>query len=131
MLTSTRSRWTTWRGWAIEPVVRETLWRLADTHLPPGTEVVGSYWTRTNNPEIDVVCGDRSPVAARITAVGSITWHDEAPFDARDLARLAHHRDRLPGTDPTTTLLAISRTGSAVDGLPVFTPAELITAWPV
>jgi hypothetical protein len=92
--------------------------------------VVGSYWTRTNDPEIDVVCGDRSPVAARITAVGSIKWQGETPFDARDLARLAHHRDRLPGAGPDTTLLAISRTGSAIAGLPVFTPAELITAWP-
>lgn len=130
VLASTRSRWTSWRGRAIEPVIRETLWRLADSHLPPGTEVVGSYWTRANDPEIDLVCGDRSPVAARITAVGSIKWHDEKPFDTRDLARLAHHRDRLPGADPATTLLAISRTGSTVDGLPLLTPAELLTAWP-
>ena len=131
VLASTRSRWTAWRGRAIEPVVRETLWRLADTHLPAGTEVVGSYWTRTNDPEIDVVCGDRSPVATRITAVGSIKWHDEAPIDARDLARLAHHRDRLPGADPDTTLLAVSRTGCAIAELPVLTPTDLITAWPV
>jgi hypothetical protein len=69
-------------------------------------------------------------VAGRITVVGSVKWHDEAPFDARDLARLAHHRDRLPGADPDTTLLAVSRTGSTIAGLPLLTPAELITAWP-
>jgi uncharacterized protein len=129
-LASVRTRWTTWRGRAIEPVVRETLWRLADTRLPAGTDSIGSYWTRTNDPQIDVVGGDRSPVAKRITAVGSIKWHDEAPFDAHDLARLAQHRDRLPGTTPDTPLLAVSRTGSTVDGLTVLGPTELITAWP-
>jgi hypothetical protein len=92
--------------------------------------VIGSYWTRTNDPEIDVVGGDRSPVAGRITAVGSIKWHDEAPFDAHDLARLTYHRDRLPGAAPDTKLLAVSRTGCAVDGLPVIAPTELINAWP-
>ncbi|MDQ1296021.1 MAG: uncharacterized protein QG608_3908 [Actinomycetota bacterium] len=130
VLASVRSRWSTWRGRAIEPVVRETLWRLADTHLPTGTDSIGSYWTRTNDPEIDIVGGDRSPVARRLTAVGSIKWHDEAPFDARDLARLVRHRDQLPGATPGTMLLAVSRTGSAVDGIDVLDPAELITAWP-
>jgi uncharacterized protein len=130
VLAQVRTQWTAWRGRAIEPVVRETLWRLADDRLPPGTDVVGSYWTRNNDPEIDVVGADRSPVARRITAVGSIKWHDEAPFDARDLARLAHHRDRLPGADSDTPLIAVSRTGCSVAGLPVLTPAELISAWP-
>jgi AAA+ ATPase superfamily predicted ATPase len=130
VLQSTRSRWTTWRGRAIEPVVRETLWRLADDHLPDGTQVVGSYWTRSNDPEIDIVGADRSPVARRITTVGSIKWHNEAPFDVHDLARLTHHRDRLPGADPDTPLIAISRTGGEVAGLTVLSPDELITAWP-
>jgi uncharacterized protein len=130
VLAAVRSRWSTWRGRAIEPVVRETLWRLTDTHLPAGTEAVGSYWTRSNDPEIDIVGADRSPVAGRITTVGSLKWHDEAPFDARDLARLARHRDLLPGATADTTLLAVSRTGCTVTGLPVITPEELITAWP-
>lgn len=46
-------------------------------------------------------------------------------------ARLAHHRDRLPGAAPDTPLLAVSRTGCAIAGLPTLTPTELITAWPV
>jgi AAA+ ATPase superfamily predicted ATPase len=130
VLQSTRSRWTAWRGRAIEPIVRESLWRLADDHLPAGSDVVGSYWTRTNDPEIDFVAADRAPVATRITAVGAIKWHDEAPFDVRDLARLSQHRDRLPGATSDTPMIAISRTGSSVTGLPVFTPTELINAWP-
>ncbi len=127
---SVRSRWTTWRGRAIEPVVRESLNRLADDHLPDDSQVVGSYWTRSNDPEIDIVAADRSPIARRITAVGSIKWHDEASFDSHDLARLVHHRGQLPGAEPQTPLVAISRTGSSISGLSVLTPADLIKAWP-
>jgi hypothetical protein len=125
-----RSGWPVWRGRAIEPVIRETLWRLTDQHLPEGTRAVGGYWTRTNDPEIDIVGADRSPVATRITVVGSIKWHEQSAFDTRDLARLAHHRERLPGADPEIPLLAVSRTGSSVHGIPCLTPSELIAAWP-
>ncbi|GAA3635461.1 ATP-binding protein [Kineosporia mesophila] len=131
VLENIRSRWTDWRGRAVEPVVRESLWRLADDRLPSDSNVVGSYWTRTNDPEIDIVAADRGPIAGRVTAVGSIKWHDEAPFDVRDLARLAHHRDRLPGTDPDTPLIAISRTGTSLPDLATLTPSDLITAWPL
>jgi hypothetical protein len=62
-----RTAWTTWRGRAIEPVVREALRRLPAGRLPVGTQVVGGYWTRTNDPEIDLVGADREPVARRIT----------------------------------------------------------------
>lgn len=130
VLQTTRARWTTWRGRAIEPVIRETLYRLTDDHLPEETQTVGSYWTRTNDPEIDIVAADRSPVAKRITAIGSIKWHDSSPFDSHDLARLVHHRGQLPGAEPNTPLVAISRTGGSVAGLTALTPAELIETWP-
>ncbi len=92
---------------------------------------MGSCWTRTDDREIDVVVTDRAPVAGRITAVGSIKGHDEAPFDVRDPARPAQQRDRLPGAAPDTPLIALSRTGSSVAGLPVLAPGKLIEAWPV
>jgi hypothetical protein len=131
VLQAVRSRWSDWRGRAVEPVVRESLWRLADDHLPPDSDVVSGYWTRTNDPEIDIVAADRSPIASRVTAVGSIKWHDQSPFDVRDLARLAHHRDRLPGTDAQTPLIAVSRTGTSLADLTTFTPDQLLTAWPL
>jgi hypothetical protein len=131
VLKAIRSRWTDWRGRAIEPVARDGLWRLADDQLPPSSDVVGSYWTRTNDPEIDIVAADRGPVAGRITVVGSIKWHDQAAFDVRDLARLAQHRDRLPGAVPETPMIAVSRTGTSVDGLKALTPDDLIAAWPL
>lgn len=123
-----RTSWPVWRGKAIEPVVRESLRRFPE-QLPPGTGAVGGYWTRTSDPEIDLVGADREPIAKRITFVGSIKWQENRPFDVRDLGQLAHHRDRLPGAGPDSPLLVVSRTGSTVDGLPVLGPSDLLTAY--
>jgi len=95
---------------AIEPVIREALRRIID-NLPGDTRAVGGYWTRTNDPEIDLVGADRAPIAQRISFVGSIKWRDSHSFDNRDLAELVVHRSQLPGADETTPLLAISRAG--------------------
>ncbi len=124
-----RTSWTSWRGRAIEPVVRESLFRLRDGGLPGDTGVVGGFWTRTNDPEIDVVAADRGPVAKRITAVGSIKWLERKPFDAHDRARLIVHRSQLPGADETTPLFAVARAGVAVDGVRAVSPEQLVTAW--
>ncbi|MFT3873098.1 MAG: DUF234 domain-containing protein [Nocardioides sp.] len=124
--------WTSWRGRAIEPVVREAMERLAPPVLigeddVPG--VVGGYWTRTNNPEIDVVVGDRAPVAKRVIALGSIKWLENAPFDQRDLGALQAHRLQLPGAGVDTPLIAIARSGCTVDGVVHLAPEELITGY--
>ncbi|SCF37174.1 ATP-binding protein [Micromonospora mirobrigensis] len=121
--------WTSWRGRVIEPVVREAMRRLPGDHLPPGTNVIGGYWTRTNDPEIDLVGADREPVAGRITFLGSVKWLEKRPFDAHDLARLLHHRSRLPGADETTEPLAVSRSGLATDGVRGLSPEDLLTAY--
>ena len=124
-----RSSWHAWRGRAIEPVIRESLLRLPGV-LPEQTNAVGGYWTRTNDPEIDIVGADREPVAKRITMVGSIKWLERRPFDARDLSRLIRHREQLPGADDSTALVAVSRAGTSVEGVRGFEPAELIGSWP-
>ncbi|MFG2430048.1 ATP-binding protein [Streptomyces sp. NPDC048590] len=129
VLESIRTSWTSWRGRAVEPVIREALWRLTDDRLPEATNVIGGYWTRTNDPEIDLVGADRSPVAKKITFVGSIKWLENKPFDNRDLARLVTHRSQLPGTDDSTPLLAVTRSGSSANGILSLTPDDLITAW--
>jgi AAA+ ATPase superfamily predicted ATPase len=129
VLEAVRSAWTTWRGRAIEPVVREALWRSADDRLPEGTEAVGGYWTRTNDPEIDLVGADRAPVAKRITFVGSVKWLERKPFDQRDLARLIVHRSQLPGADESTPLLAVARAGCTAAGVEALSPEDLIAAW--
>jgi uncharacterized protein len=124
-----RSSWTAWRGRAIEPVIKESLRRLGSGALPEGTRVIGGFWTRTNDPEIDIVGADREPIAKQITVVGSITWLETRPFDAQDLNRLMIHRSRLPGTDQFTQLVAVSRARAVVDGVLTIGPDELITAW--
>ncbi|WP_372509467.1 DUF234 domain-containing protein [Streptomyces humicola] len=62
VLDTIRTHWTAWRGRAIEPVIREALWRLTDDRLPAGTHALGGYWTRTNDPEIDFADADRAPM---------------------------------------------------------------------
>lgn len=120
--------WTSWRGRVVEPVVRESLRRLPEL-LPDDTHVIGGYWTRTNNPEIDIVGADREPVAKKITVVGSIKWHDKKKFDSHDLTPLYLHRSQLPGATESTRLLAVSRVGCSVSSLDALTPDDLIAAW--
>ncbi|WP_329615298.1 AAA family ATPase [Streptomyces brevispora] len=131
VLDTIRARWTSWRGRAIEPVIREALWRLGsdEGHLPVGTHAIGGYWTRTNDPEIDIIGADRAPIAKKITLVGSVKWLEKKPFDNRDLARLITHRSRLPGAGDTTPLLAVTRSGCTADGIPTLTPEDLHGAW--
>ncbi|MGQ0838370.1 ATP-binding protein [Actinokineospora sp.] len=119
--------WTSWRGRAIEPVIREALLRI----LPGADPVsVGGYWTRTNEVEVDLVGADRSPVAREIRFVGSIKWLERRAFDHHDLAELIVHRDRVPGTDRDTPLIVVSRAGSKVgDAVRAYGPADLIAAW--
>jgi AAA+ ATPase superfamily predicted ATPase len=124
-----RSGWTSWRGRAVEPIVRESLWRMVGPGLFPDTAAVGGYWTRTNDPEIDLVGADRSGVAGRVTFVGSVKWLENRPFDHRDLARLHHHRGQLPGATDHTPLVAVSRAGCAVDGVTAIAPEDLLQAW--
>lgn len=124
-----RNSWTTWRGRAIEPVIRDALWLLAYDLLPEGTEAVGSYWTRTNDPEIDLIGADCSPVAKKITFVGSVKWLENKAFGIRDYDRLARHRDQLPGANEDTPLIAVSRSGSRTQEVTTITPDDLLDAW--
>lgn len=131
VLTRIQSSWSAWRGRAIEPVLRESLDRLS---LGLGGEegssrVVGSYWTRTNVPEINVVVADKGPVAGAILGVGSIKWLEQQPFDGRDLNALVLHRAQLPGADGDTPLLVVSRSGCDVQGVRAYAPDELLEAW--
>lgn len=123
------SAWLTWRGRAIEPVIRESLRRLPPGELPEETHAIGGYWTRTNDPEIDIIGADRAPIAKRITIVGSIKWLDNRAFDTHDLGRLILHRSQVPGADDATPLLAVTRSGSTITGVRTLGPEDLLRAW--
>src|SRR3984957_2062412 len=92
-------RWASWRGRAVEPIIREAL-SLAATDLPwPEATVVGGWWNRAFNPEIDLVGADRGPVARKLWYVGSAKWLDH-PFGRSDLAELQSGAFQGPGVDP-------------------------------
>jgi AAA+ ATPase superfamily predicted ATPase len=123
-----RSGWGAYRGRAIEPLVREALARLLPDDQLPAAPVVGGYWTRTNEVEIDLVGADRSPVATSLIFAGSIKWHDRTAFDRHDEATLMRQRAQL--TDDPVPLVAVSRSGfdsPAVDAR--YGPDDLIRAW--
>jgi AAA+ ATPase superfamily predicted ATPase len=119
--------WASWRGRTIEPVIRESIERLAPPVIRDG--VVGGYWTRTNHPEIDLVAADRAPHARIIHAVGSIKWLENSPFDGHDLGALQAHRAQLPGAAADVPLIAVARSGCTVDGVVALGPEDLIAGW--
>jgi hypothetical protein len=123
-----RTGWTSWRGRAIEPLLRESLARLLPDGPLPAAPAVGGYWNRTGSIEVDVVGADRGPVAGEIYFLGSVKWLERSQFDAHDLAALAKHRAAL--TDEPLPLVAISRSGVTVSGLAAsYGPDQLLAAW--
>jgi AAA+ ATPase superfamily predicted ATPase len=126
-------RWASWRGRAVEPVIREAL-SLAAADLPwPEATAVGGWWNRAFDPEIDLIGADRAPVARKLWYAGSVKWLDH-PFGARELAELQRAAPQVPGFDPgETTLISVSRMGftdSAATGLALcWLPEDIISAF--
>jgi hypothetical protein len=104
-------RWTSWRGRAVEPMIREAL-SLSASDLPwPEATAVGGWWNRAFDPEIDLIGADAAPVAHAIYYAGSVKWLDR-PFDDHDLAALKRGATAVPGFEPgRTAIVAVSRTG--------------------
>ena len=127
-LSRIKEQWTSWRGRAIEPLVRESLARLLPDEFLPATPAIGGYWTRSNDVEIDLVGADRQPVAKQLFFVGSVTWLENSAFDSHDLASLQKHRSAI--TDDPLPLVAVSRNGTGCSGLQAaYGPEELLSAW--
>lgn len=125
--------WSTYRGRAIEPLVRTALERLMDDpgtaeHLG-GSRYVGAWWRRDHSIEVDLVGGDR-PDPTRIGFVGSIKWRERGRFSAEDLDRLGASRAQVPGAEGAK-LVAVSRSGfeKGLDADATFGPDELLAAW--
>jgi AAA+ ATPase superfamily predicted ATPase len=129
-----QNRWTSWRGRAVEPLIRASLEQATTSGaLPwPGAHTVGGWWNRQFNPEIDLVGADRAPVASQIYFCGSLKWLG-TPFDARDLHQLQEGARRIPGFDPAHTgLVIVTRSGTnlpsgIVDA--VWGPDDVVRAW--
>jgi hypothetical protein len=129
-----RRRWTTWRGRAVEPLVREALEHAADATPWPDTQAVGGWWNRRFDPEIDLVGSDRGPVAKQVYVTGSVKWLG-TPFDNHDLAALHAGSTRVPGHTPGRTgTVVVSLSGVAPDLATgavdlVWGPGDVVAAW--
>ncbi|MEU8648578.1 ATP-binding protein [Streptomyces sp. NPDC048737] len=127
-LSRIEGQWTSWRGRAVEPLVRESLARLLPDGDIPAAPVIGGYWTRSNDVEIDLVGADRRPVAKQLFFLGSVKWLENSAFDGRDLAAL--HKHRAAVTEEPVPLIAVSRSGVDCTGLQAtYGPEELLAAW--
>ncbi|MGH3980816.1 MAG: ATP-binding protein [Pseudonocardiaceae bacterium] len=122
--------WQAFRGAAVEPLVRGGIDRLLPDPRFGDTRHVGGYWTRSNDVEVDLVGTTDARTVGRVSMVGSVKWREHATFDRADLAALHRARDRVPGTDAATLLVAVSRTGTRPEGLDAYLgPTDLVHAW--
>lgn len=125
--------WATYRGRAVEALVRSALERLlvdpAVAERVGGSRHVGAWWRRDHSVEVDLVGGDR-PKPSRIGFVGSIKWRDRERFSAGDLDELARARAQVPGAEGAK-LVAVSRSGfeKGLGADASFGPDELLAAW--
>ncbi len=144
------ARWSSWRGNAVEPIIREALTNAAFAGaLPftgaqepgvqkpgaqePGVQEVGSWWNRQGTVEVDLVGADRAPIATTVPFAGSIKWQD-GPFDRHHLAELRRDAPSIPGFDPATSgLVVVSHSGTdlpAGEVDVVWSPADVVASWP-
>lgn len=127
-----RSGWPSFRGRAIEPVVRGSLERLLpDSERFGAARYAGGFWNRTGAIEVDLVGGDAWPVADRVAFIGSIKWRARRRFGKADLGELASRRAQVPGASETTLLVGVSSRGfEPRAGVDVrLSPEDLIDAW--
>lgn len=117
--------WPSWRGRAVEPIVREALERLAisDPRLT-GVETVQPWWTRDGQVEVDVVGANRE----RTLLLGTVKWRDRGGVTAHDMSALAQARARVPRSSDAE-LIAITPSGEAPEGATSFSAGDLLTAW--
>lgn len=122
--------WPSWRGRAIEPLVRDALARLALTDMRLGAAgSVAGWWPRNNDPEVDLVGVDQWPQPRSVCFVGSIKWRDEAPFTVADARALEAAAAHVPGVLPATPRVAVARTKIVATDLIGFTAEDLVAAW--
>ena len=117
--------WSSWRGRAIEPMVRESLERLATTDARlHGVESVHAWWTRDGRHEVDVVAADRE----RTLLIATVKWRERGGVTRHDMHILAEQRSLIPRA-ALAELAAVCPSGSVADGFPGFSADDLLGAW--
>ena len=131
VLNRIEASWTSWRGKAVEPILREAVERLLPLRDVPSVGAIGGYWNRESSIEVDLVGADRAPMAKQVLFAGSAKWRDNAPFGRKDYDALATAAGFVTGFTTGMPLVGISRSGFDA-GLPLnaaLGPAELLDAW--
>lgn len=125
------SQYESWRGRAIEPVVRDALARMLPNERWTGAVQIGGWWPRNNTPEIDLVAADSRP-ARTIAFVGGVKWRAKSPFSRREVTALAADAIKVPGVDAATPLVAVCPAGVQDDPriTQMWTADDLLDAWP-
>jgi hypothetical protein len=77
------------RGRAVEPLVRESIFRMLPEERFGDAHYVGGYWTRKGEVEVDLIGAEEKARPRRVAFVGSIKWRERTPFGERDLGRIA------------------------------------------
>lgn len=122
--------WSSWRGHSVEPLVRQSLTRLAiaDERLA-GIETFGPWWKKAGkgerDVEVDVVGADHSaPIL-----VGSIKWRPGGSVAPEEVAELRAHRAQIPGAD-NARLAVITPDGRPAHGIDVaLSGQDIVDAW--
>ena len=89
----------------------------------PDAGVVGGWWNRQNNPEVDLVAVDNAvpPTGGRVRRFHQVAG--QSAVRRSDLADLARVSSVVPGADNRTPLAAVSRSGfTVIDLAATFTP---------
>ncbi len=127
--------WSTYRGRAIEPLVREAIGHLLPDDRVPAAQHVGGYWTRQNEPEIDLIGADKQDPPAKVAFIGSIKWReDHRPFGWHDINDVRAKASSIIDVSPSTPVVGVSRSsfGPGREELALALTAEdLINAWDV
>lgn len=128
-LRSFRESWPSWRGKAIEPLVREAVIRLAPSLPSPydTIEAVGGWWDRTGRHEFDLVGLDRTGAAV---LVGEVKWRERSSFTRQDLSALATARSVIPRAAQAGLLAVTPRGGGRQAQADLaLSASDLLTAW--
>ena len=130
LLERIRQSWTSFRGRAIEPIIRGGIERILPDARFGAARFVGGYWTRDNRVEVDLIGGADTAHADPVAFIGSIKWRESEPFDRTDLATLITHREEVPGAGERSILVGVSRNGYDTADLDVeLGPTDIVNAW--
>lgn len=125
--------WSTYRGRAIEPLIREAIGQVLPDDRLPDARYVGGYWTRQNEPEIDLIGADKQDPPAKVAFIGSIKWReDHRSFGWHEINDIRAKAASVAGVTPSTPVVGVSRSafGPGHEELALALTAEdVIAAW--